>query len=317
MKKRVFLAVASSLLCAAALPRHTSGSQTSPSARVTAEAVWRPTAEQIAAIRKNCREEPAKIGECFVSAMRSSGASREAVAFAKSLSDKGYGYLRDFRGTGNVGIAYVEYAFRANEMEGVFLVNGSPTPLDVDDPSLISPDDLLKNDSYAELLRRYPNLARFPGDRFHTNQPVEKSLGGAAQEFDVGYALRDGCHACAAVGELQLAFDFDSTGKFKGARVEQVTSEIRTTARTRFEIRPWSPRRNLWRLTQAGDPKIVRFVHKSEEPSIFFGGVCLALETWIFEALDNGTTELGFLYSSPTVESEVDAYDRMYVLVVN
>jgi len=234
--------------------------------------------------------------------MQSSGASRESVAFAKSLSDKGYGYLRDFRGTGNVGVAYVEYAFRANEMEGVFLVNGSPSPLDVDGPSLISPDDLAKNDSYAELLRRYPNLSRFPGDRYHTNQPIEKSLGSGAQEFLVAYVLRDGCHACAAVGELQLAFEFDSDGKFKGARVAQVTSQIQTTTQKTFDILIWSTRRNMWTLTRVGDPAIVRFVHNNFGASVCFGEVCAVSETWTFLALGKGKTELEFQCSCSTVQ---------------
>jgi hypothetical protein len=161
--------------------------------------------------------------------MQSAGASREAVAFAKSLSDKGYGYLRDFRGTGKVGIAYVEYAFRANEMEGLFLVNGSPSPLDVDGSSLISPDDLSKDECYADLLRQHPKLMIFPGERFHATQPIEKSLGSGGQEFVVSYSLRDGCHACAILGELRLAFDFGGDGKFTRVRVVEATPRQQTT----------------------------------------------------------------------------------------
>jgi hypothetical protein len=99
-----------------------------------------------------------------------------------------------------VGIAYVEYLFRASELEGVYLVNGLPPMLDVDDQSLFPSDDLVKNDSYFALLQQYPKLSIFPGDRFHTDRPVAKSLGADAREFDVSYVLRDGCHAC-----LQLA----------------------------------------------------------------------------------------------------------------
>jgi hypothetical protein len=71
--------------------------------------------------------EPSKLGGCFLTEIRAAGASSEAVAFAKSLADKGYGYLREFRDTGRVDVAYVEFFLRANEMEGVYLVNGLPT----------------------------------------------------------------------------------------------------------------------------------------------------------------------------------------------
>ncbi len=49
-----------------------------------------------------------------------------------------------------------------------------------------------------------------------------KKLPDGGQRFVVPYVLVDGCHACARVGALQLAFDFDSAGKFLGAKVSRV-----------------------------------------------------------------------------------------------
>ena len=58
--------------------------------------------------------------------MKSAGASPEALEFTESLAASlGVVYLRAFRRVERVDIAYIEYGgFRANELEGVLLVNG-------------------------------------------------------------------------------------------------------------------------------------------------------------------------------------------------
>jgi hypothetical protein len=235
MKRDAFLIAASCVLCGFAAPHHTAGLPQSPAKRVGPAAIWQPAPGQLVAIRTKCMEgDPAKLDECFLSEMRAAGASPEAIAFSKSLADKGYGYLRDFRAEGRVDIAYVEYFYRANELRCVLLVNGLPSMLDVDDLELFPSDEVAKNDSYHGLLQRYPKLEVFPGDRFHTDRPVAKSLGAHGQEFIVSYALRDGCHACAVIGELQLAFDFDGDGKFTGVRVAKVTPHNQSTAKILF-----------------------------------------------------------------------------------
>jgi hypothetical protein len=201
------------------------------SARVRPSAIWQPALGQLIAIRTKCMKgDPAKPDECFLSEMRAAGVSPEAIAFSRSLADTGYGYLRDFLAEGRVDIAFVEYFFRANELRCVFLVNGLPSMLDVDHMDLFPSDEVAKNDSYHGLLQRHPNLEVFPGDRFHTDEPVGKSRGAGGQEFLVSYALRDGCHSCAAIGKLQLAFDFDSDGKFTAVRVAQVVPRQQNTA---------------------------------------------------------------------------------------
>lgn len=254
MKSQALLLALSCVLCGFALPNHAAGLPRPSGARIGAGAVWRPAPEQFAAIRNKCGAgDPAKLGDCFISEMRTAGASPEAIAFAKSVADKGYGYLREFRDTGRVDIAYVEYLFRANELEGVYLVNGLPRMLDVDDQSRFPSDDLAKNDSYFALLQQYPKLSIFPGDRFHTTGPVAKSLGAHSQEFIVNYSLRDGCHACAVIGELKLAFYFNGDGKFTGTRVVEVTQPKQSTAGNIFNLTLWSPHIDQWRQMDSGD----------------------------------------------------------------
>ena len=50
-------------------------------------------------------------------------------------------------------------------------MNGTPSIIDVDDYKFLSQEDLRKNDDYAALLQKYPNVSVFPGDRYQTGEP--------------------------------------------------------------------------------------------------------------------------------------------------
>src|SRR5277367_3313400 len=195
-------------------------------ARVSAAAVWNAPADALAAIRVKCGEADAThIERCFLNEMKSAGASPEALAFTESLAGSlGVIYLRAFRRVERVDIAYIEYAFRANELEGVLLVNGNPSPIDVDDESFTVDEEMRKNAPYAALAEQYPHISLWPGDRFDDKLPTVTSTGWGTKIFLVQYTLRDGCHACAVVGTATLAFNFDTQGNFQSARVSKVTA---------------------------------------------------------------------------------------------
>ena len=95
------------------------------------ESEWKASMETIREIQRECAEKQAHdFGKCFVDLMRRSGASAQAVAFARATGDTGY--LLQFFKTGRVDLAYVIFPFRANENEGWLLVNGDPSIIDVD-----------------------------------------------------------------------------------------------------------------------------------------------------------------------------------------
>jgi len=160
-------------------------------------------------------------GECFVARMRASGASEAALAFTRRTGNQGY--LRRFRDDGPVDVAWVELPFRANENSACDLVNGLPPTVDVDDLSLLSSEALAQSAGWAALEKAYPKIAIFPGDRFHDGAVVTVPRPGGGPRFEVEYALVDGCHACAHVGILRLAFDFDGGGRYLGVSVLAVS----------------------------------------------------------------------------------------------
>jgi len=191
-------------------------------ARITAKAVWAPTPEQLSDIRRKCTEgDPAQHEACFLNGMKSAGASDEAMAFVKEFADHGLAYIRSFWDTGRVDIAFIEYLFRANDLDGALLVNGTPPIIDVDDYKFLTQEDLRKNTDYAALLQKYPNISIFPDDRYQSELPVTTSAE-AGQEFQVEYLLQDGCHACARIGNLVASFIFDGSGRFVEIRILKV-----------------------------------------------------------------------------------------------
>ena len=168
-------------------------------ARIDAKAVWNPAPSVLADIRKVCATgDPDQQEACFRDSMRSAGASAEAAEFVREFRPHGLAYLRAFRYTGRVDIAYVDYVYRANENNGVFLVNGDPAMIDVDDYKYLSQETLGKNAEYAALKLKYPNISIWPGDRYHAEFPslrlrprtaVRISLSSISCKMDVTPAL--------------------------------------------------------------------------------------------------------------------------------
>jgi hypothetical protein len=154
--------------------------------------------------------------------MKSAGASPEAMAFVREFAPNGLAYVRAFRDTGRADIAYIEYLFRANDLDGVLLVNGTPPIIDVDDYKFLSQEDLRKNADYAALLQKYPNLSVWPADRYHTEKPTCGFYPHGFQECEVEYLLQNGCHACARVGTVVAGFDFDESSRFVQVHVIKV-----------------------------------------------------------------------------------------------
>jgi predicted secreted protein len=286
--------------------------------RITAKAVWTPTPEQLSDIRRKCTEgDPAQHEACFLDAMKSAGASDEAMAFVKEFAANGLAYVRAFRDTGRVDIAYIDYLFRANDLDGVLLVNGTPPIIDVDDYKFLSKEDLRKSADYATFLQKYPNVNVFPADRYHTELPVATSAANGGQEFQVEYLLQDGCHACARLGTLVASFIFDTSGRFAEVRalevrpnptpadqrpsVDKRPNEIESKVGDTFTI-PLLANHTTgysWRLAQPADPGILKQLSAKYED--YNPGTIGASgeEIWTFQALAKGTTTLVFEYLRP------------------
>jgi hypothetical protein len=120
-------------------------------------------------------------------------------------ADNGLFYARAFRKVGTVDIAYIQYRFGANELDGVLFVNGDPAIIDVDSEKFASQSNFSKDPTYAALAKKHPPISIW-------------------QLFVVEYILRDGCHACAQIGAASLNFTFDQQGRFTGVAAQPAVS---------------------------------------------------------------------------------------------
>lgn len=291
------------------------------------EAVWRSKQTFAERVHAGCGAlSPPDLGRCLVKVMKQSGASREAVTFTESTGNEAW--LRAFRETGKVDIAYLTWPFRANENQGVLLVNGEPSRIDVDDFDS-SAGNALKNDlAYEGLAKRYPQISLWPGDRYGTNTPVVERLAGGGLRFHVAYLLRNGCHACEEIGSAVFAFDFDAGGRFMGKKLMMVTDKttggftdpavpIRVKSGTEFTIRlPSNPTTGYrWDLSSPPDEAVVKFASKDYKPSgtglMGAGG----METWTFKAVARGKAEIFLHYARPW-EKGVEPNKRAAFVVV-
>jgi predicted secreted protein len=312
--------------------------------RVGATAVWNPSPEALTAIRQKCGEaDPTHIERCFLNEMKAAGASPEALEFAESLAASlGVVYLRAFRHVERVDVAYIEYAFRANELEGVLLVNGTPSPIDVDDDRFTPDAEMKKNAAYAALAEQYPRISVWPGDRFDGKLPTVTSTGWGVQTFLVQYTLRDDCHACAVVGTATLGFNFDTQGNFQGARVASVVSataaaqaaaiptnstgfdvaggmeQIRVLAGKQFSITLNANHTTgySWRLAKPLDPAMLRQISDDYHAATSDAVGAPGEEVWTFESIAAGNIELVFEYVRPFEKDAKPVKTAKYSIVI-
>jgi len=97
-----------------------------------------------------------KLQECFAGEMKKANATPAAVEFSKQLGEPGF--VRDFKVAGPVDIAYVFYPYRANENQSCLIVNGEPSPIDVDNHKVVATDALKGNAAFAALARTHKEI---------------------------------------------------------------------------------------------------------------------------------------------------------------
>ncbi|WMJ70387.1 hypothetical protein [Stenotrophomonas sp. 24(2023)] len=161
-----------------------------------------------------CRQgDNAATRDCLRDAMRAGGASADAIAAAQQLSSAGeLAYVTAWHEHDGLGVATVEYPFRANTNEGTRLVDAQGKRIDVDAVQL---DDTLRADPAVKaILDAHPQATPFAPAQSAGASPLD----GGGIRLLYRTPLRD-CHACPDVGQLQVAYDFDAKRTFIGQQV--------------------------------------------------------------------------------------------------
>ncbi len=274
------------------------------------EVVWNPGSSFRQQVLERCSMEAVKdFGACFVTVMKDSGAPCEAIVFTKHIGNTAY--ITAFQRDGAVDIAQVFYPFRANENYGCYLVNGNPSVIDIDDNDILKNVDLTKHKLYEQIAHNFPKVNLWPGDRYDAPCVKGEDLLNKGKRFVAAYRLQNGCHACELLGTVLIAFDFESSGTFVGAKVINVASNILEFSNPSLEIEV-APGQHFtlvldsnvttgyhWEMISPKESTIIRLVRnkyrKSQTGLIGAGGK----EVWLFEATGKGKTAINFRYIRP------------------
>lgn len=328
MKTLLFSVVVSGVLMIHAVAGEAAEKPVVPADRIGPTAVWKAGPSFLERVHAKCLSLAIpELGECFSKVMKESGASPEAVAFARRMNNDAW--MRAFRDARTVGVAYVTYPFRANENNGVMLVNGDPDLIDVDDFVLPMKAELEKDTVYAGLAKRFPEISFWPGDRYSADFPVVESLPGGAKRLHVGYILRNGCHACEEIGSAVFAFDFAGNGKLKGTRLMMVTDTtgkkfsdpavaVTVKAGGEFSLTLDSNRTTGygWAVEGAVDEKIVKQVgtdyRRPSTKQVGAGGADILK----FRAVGKGKTVVFLRYARPWEKGVEPPRKTAFVVVV-
>jgi hypothetical protein len=187
---------------------------------ITAAAIYTPAPAFLDEVRTKCGGGPDPFDACFLKMLGKAGAAAAAVDFARLIDEPGF--MTKFKKVGAVDIAFAELPFRANENSGVYLVNGTPRVVNIDDLSSITGPMLEKDPRYTALKKKYPDIGLFTGDRASEGAVRVERLKGGKLRFTIPYRLTTGCRACEDVGTASVGFDFGRKGEFEGRKLISV-----------------------------------------------------------------------------------------------
>lgn len=167
-------------------------------------------------------ESPLQI--CLLQKMHEHGAPKNAIGFTKWYYWTPYGdsaYITALAKPqyGPVQLASIFYPGNANNNDAYLFVNG--TNPRVTDPNAIFARDAqpwMHNAGYRSILSAHPHA--FVYSTLSFVRLARRDGGG--QRFTLAAPIIDGCHACARLGTVDIAYDFGNLGAPKGASVVAV-----------------------------------------------------------------------------------------------
>jgi len=209
------------LCLALALP----ASSHAEAAKIDATAVWQVPSSFLSAGHTAC-DNHTDFVDCMMDQMSKAGAPAAAVAFTHELYKQThgeFGIMTGFQDEGPVAFAWVFYPIRANTNYGLYLVNGQPSMINVEDLKMLDRKTMEQSPQFQDLKNQFPKVDVWPGDRDGKTWPNSQPGPNGGTQFVVGYPLINGCHACARAGLAIFTWNFDAKGKFLGTSFQGMT----------------------------------------------------------------------------------------------
>jgi hypothetical protein len=188
---------------------------------VDVRAVWQPSNGAASEII-DCERGSQSSDACRLAVMTRHGASPQALALARWLIDSriGLGYITRYRAAkyAPVAAASVFFPGRANTNSAWYVFRGSPPFIDVERQAMTATRALNFNRTFQQMRMTHPNADLWPSPGLITE--LRGPAGGSRLVFRA--PILAGCHACEVLGGVDLGYDFDMTGGFRGVAVVAV-----------------------------------------------------------------------------------------------
>jgi len=195
------------------------GTGTASQYKITAAAIWQPPADFVKKANDACgkMDSPQSFDVCFMDQMADAGVPPQANTFTGMLyaQNQQVVILHALKNFGPVDAAQVWYPLAQTYQYGLFLVNGEPRILDVDDEKKLDEKAMKAGPLFHSIEQKYPQVEVGPTDRSSsTPWPNAQPLPDGGIELIVTYTLLNGCDACDHIGLVRFGWDFDAKGKF-------------------------------------------------------------------------------------------------------
>ncbi len=182
--------------------------------------VWQPPAGLVSNA-KACGNpsDGRKYADCFMTQMTKAGAPAGAVSFTREFYKENHGeigILTGFTHFQTVGIAWVVYPLHQPSNYGLFLINGDPRFVNVEDLKQLDQKGMEQSFQFQDLKSLFPKVAVFPGNRDGRTWPNVQYGSDGGLQFVVSYPLRNGCPTCSNAGRAIFTWNFTHDGKFTG-----------------------------------------------------------------------------------------------------
>ena len=167
-----------------------------------------------AAIPANGGNSAGATQQCIIDKLKAIGASAQAIAFAHFAPvPSAIEYYKQYR---NAAAVYALMRW-ADGASGWCLIGASGEAIGMWEPTGAEHDP-----KFAGFARVHPNAALWmPIDR--DDAPKVITIAGGAEWLIMPFKVKD-CHACAIIGDAQVGFDFDRSGRYRGAVLMNIST---------------------------------------------------------------------------------------------
>lgn len=152
----------------------------------------------------------AQVKTCIANYMAKNGASPQAIAFARYNEIPST--IDQIKRYDTLDVVYAKMQW-ADASGGFFIITKKGMII----PTFNAIKNINKEPSLAALQKQYPRAMLWNGPDNVDWPQVQKSTNGGEQVI-FKYPVKNGCHACENIAYANIAYNFDSTGKYLGTK---------------------------------------------------------------------------------------------------